>query len=131
MVVDSSAVMAILQGEPESARLTEAIESAAERLISAVSVLEIGILALSRKGERGVAHADALLAAVGLEIVAFDREQAAVAREAFARYGKGRHAAALNFGDCAAYALAAARGLPLLYKGGAFARTDIRPALAP
>lgn len=128
MVVDSSAVLAILQREAEADRLTAALETAAERLISAVSVLEIGILALSRKGERGVAHADAFLAAVGLEIVAFDREQAAVAREAFARYGKGRHPAGLNFGDCAAYALAATRGLPLLFKGQDFARTDIRPA---
>lgn len=129
MVIDTSAIMAILQGEPEARRLAEAIEAADVRLISAVSVLEAGILSESRKGKEGARELDAFIAAAVLEVVSFDDEQAAVAREAFARYGKGRHAASLNFGDCAVYALAATRAMPLLFKGADFAATDLEACL--
>jgi ribonuclease VapC len=125
MVIDTSAVMAILQSEPEARKFSEAIETAALRLISAVSILEAGILVESRKGEDGAWELDTLVAAAALEVVPFDNEQAAVARNAFVRYGKGRHAARLNFGDCAVYALATTRALPLLFKGEDFAATDL------
>lgn len=125
MVIDTSAVMTILQREPEARALAQAIEAANVRLISAVSVLEAGILSESRKGEEGARELDAFIAAAALEVVSFDNEQAAVARDAFARYGKGRHAASLNFGDCAVYALAATRASPLLFKGADFAATDL------
>lgn len=101
------------------------LEDASVRLMSAVSVLEAGILAESRKGEEGALELDAFIGAAALEVVAFDREQAAVAREAFRRYGKGRHLANLNFGDCAVYALAACWAEPLLFKGDDFVATDL------
>jgi ribonuclease VapC len=80
--------------------------------------------------EEGWRDLDALIERAQIEIVPFDTEQAALARTAFLRFGKGRHPAALNCGDCAAYALARARDLPLLYKRADFARTDVRPALS-
>jgi len=130
MVIDTSAVLAILQLELEADELAHAIEEASERLISAVSVLEAGIISLSRRGRGGVQRLESFINTAELEVVAFDGEQCLVAREAFARYGKGRHRAGLNFGDCASYALAATRALPLLFKGNDFAHTDIIPALA-
>jgi len=125
MVIDTSAVMAILQSEPEARRFAEAIETATVRLISAVSILEAGILVESRKGEDGARELDALVAAAALEVIPFDNEQAAIARSAFTQYGEGRHVARLNFGDCAVYALATTRALPLLFKGEGFAATDL------
>lgn len=104
------------------------MEEASERLIS-VSVLEAGIVSLSRRGESGVERLESFIATAELDVVAFDAEQCRAAREAFARYGKGRHPAGLNFGDCASYALAATRALPLLFKGADFAQTDIAAAL--
>ncbi len=128
MVVDTSAVLAILQLEPEAERFARALEQAAERLISAVSVLEAGIISVSRRGPAGARGLDSFIAIAELEVVPFDAEQAGIARDAFNRYGKGRHAASLNFGDCAAYALAATRALPLLYKGADFSMTDVASA---
>jgi ribonuclease VapC len=130
MVVDTSAVLAILQLEPEAERFAHALEQAAERLISSVSVLEAGIISVSRRGQAGVRGLDSFIAIAELKVVPFDAEQAGVARDAFSRYGKGRHAASLNFGDCAAYALAATRALPLLYKGEDFSKTDVSSASA-
>ena len=129
MVLDSSAIIAILELESEAAAFANLIESDAVRLVSAVTVLESGILAEARKGEEGARALDAFLQQAELTVVAFDAEQASIARTAFRRFGKGRHAAGLNFGDCAAYALARSSGEPLLYKGDDFARTDI-PAAA-
>lgn len=82
-----------------------------------------------RFGDRGLSQADQLIDQAEIEIVAFDRAHAAIARDAFKRFGKGHHPAALNFGDCMAYALASATGEPLLYKGADFGLTDIRPAV--
>jgi ribonuclease VapC len=130
IVVDTSAVLAILQLEPEAPTFAHAVESASERLISAVSVLEAGIVSLARRGQPGVQALETFIAAAEFDVVAFDAEQALIARGAFGRYGKGRHPAGLNFGDCASYALAASRGLPLLFKGADFAKTDIAPAIA-
>lgn len=128
MVIDTSAVLAILQREPESARFAALIEADPIRLISAVSVLEAGMIAEVRKGEAGALELDNLLLRGQLQTVPFDAEQAGIARLAFRRFGKGRHPAGLNFGDCAAYALASSRGEPLLFKGEDFPQTDIAPA---
>ncbi len=125
MVVDTSVVLAILQQEEDAQAHAALIEAAETRLISAVSVLEAGILAQSRKGDEGAQALDAFLAAAALEVVPFDLEQSVLAREAFDRFGKGRHAANLNFGDCAVYALAASRAEPLLFKGEDFSATDL------
>ncbi len=95
-----------------------------------MSLLETSlVLARRLGGERSWAPLDSLLSEAKIEIVAFDAEQASLAREAFLKYGAGRHAAGLNFGDCAAYALAKSKGAPLLYKGADFAKTDIVSAL--
>jgi ribonuclease VapC len=125
MVIDTSAIMAILQLEPEAELFATLIEVSPVRLISSVSVLEAGIIAEARKGEAGAQELDALLAQARATISAFDLQQAEVAREAFRRFGKGRHSAALNFGDCAAYALSRVSGEPLLFKGTDFGRTDV------
>jgi ribonuclease VapC len=125
MVVDTSAIMAILRQEPDASAYAQLIETANVRLISAVSVLESGILAISRKGDQGARELDSFLIAAELEVVPFESEQAAVARDAFRRFGKGRHAANLNFGNCAAYALAATHAEPLLFKGNDFSATDL------
>jgi ribonuclease VapC len=124
MVVDSSVVMAVLRREAEAAAFAAAIEQAEVRLISAANVLELGMVAESR-GRAGARELDDFLGRSRFEIVPFDAEQAALARDAFRRFGKGRHRARLDFGDCIAYALSKASGEPLLFKGGDFARTDV------
>lgn len=125
MVIDTSAIVAILAGEPEQVGFIRAIEQAEVRLLSAASWVEASIVIESRYGPAGLHHLDRLLAQAGFETVAVDAEQARIAREAFQRYGKGRNPAALNFGDCFAYALAVARGEPLLFKGNDFSQTDV------
>lgn len=125
MVIDSSALIAILHKEPEAAAFLHAIENATVRLISAVTKLEAGMVALGR-GVVGAETFDRLLDAIDVTVVSFDNHHAAIARDAFARYGKGRHAAGLNFGDCAAYALAIAEAEPLLFKGTDFGATDVQ-----
>jgi ribonuclease VapC len=131
IVVDSSALVAIMRGEPETERFLETIAAADALLLSAVNYLETSMVLAGPKGETAVWRPlDALLARANIEVAAFDREQAQAARLAFLRFGKGRHPAALNFGDCAAYALAKARRAPLLFKGEDFPKTDIAPAIA-
>lgn len=125
MVIDSSALSAILAGEPEQAAFIDAIAAADLRLVSAASHLEASIVLEVRHGSAGVHDLDRLLDRAGCEIVAVDAEQAKIARSAFQRFGKGRHPAGLNFGDCFTYALAVARGEPLLFKGNDFAQTDV------
>jgi ribonuclease VapC len=125
MVFDTSALLAILLDEPERRAFTEAIEAAEGRLLSAASFVETSMILESRHGAEGVRALDRLLAAASIEVVEVDLAQAAAAREAFRRFGKGRHPAGLNFGDCFSYALAKSRGEPLLFKGQDFARTDI------
>jgi ribonuclease VapC len=124
MVVDTSAVMAILQLEAEAQEFAALIDSASVRLISSVSP-GAGILAESRKGSAGAAALDAFLQQASLLTVAFDLAQSAAARDAFRRFGKGRHPAELNLGDCAAYALSRISAEPLLFKGTDFAKTDV------
>ncbi len=125
MVIDTSAILAILQDEPERRAFNEAIESAEPRLMSAASFVEASIVVEVRFGADGIRDLDSFLAKAEVELVPVDREQANVARDAFRRYGKGRHQAGLNFGDCFSYALAAVKAQPLLFKGRDFTETDI------
>lgn len=125
MVVDTSALVAILQQEPEAETFARLIEESSTRLVSAATVLEAGMVAEVRCGKRGADELDHLLLRARFDIVPFDSEQAVIAREAFRRFGKGRHRAGLNLGDCFAYALAKTSGEPLLYKGEDFSETDV------
>lgn len=128
MVIDTSALIAILLDEPERFSMQAAIAAAPRRLLSAVSKLEAGLVLAGRYGEAGALRLDRLLADLAPTIVPFDEQQADIAREAFVRYGKGRHRAGLNFGDCAAYALAISEAEPLLFKGTDFGSTDVEVA---
>ena len=128
MIVDTSALVAILLDEPDAEKLSAAIAANTPRIISAVSALEASIVIESKKGEAGLALLDELLNLAQLEIVAFDDAQQQLARVAYRRYGKGRHPAGLNFGDCCAYALAKVRNEALLFKGNDFNQTDITAA---
>jgi ribonuclease VapC len=125
VVIDTSAVVAILRMEREAARLAEAIEADANRLMSAATLVETGLVIESRYGAAGGRELDVLIAKAGLSIEPVTAEQSDVAREAWRRYGKGRHSAALNFGDCFSYALARTTGEPLLFKGDDFTQTDV------
>jgi ribonuclease VapC len=129
IVVDTSALLAILLMEPEAGRFAEAVVVAEPVLLSAASFLEASILVQSRRGLSLRANLDRLVEECGIEIVPVTRAQALLARDAYARFGLGNHPAGLNFGDCFAYALARERDLPLLFKGNDFARTDLRSAL--
>jgi ribonuclease VapC len=129
MIVDSSALVAILLKEPEALRLADAIAGSSVRWLPASCFLEASMLVLGRGGEEGVRDLDLLIARFRIEIVDFTESQARLARVAFKRYGKGRHPAQLNFGDCMAYALAAETGEELLFKGTDFGQTDITAAL--
>ena len=129
MVVDTSAVLAILQDEPERRRFNEAVEAADSRLMSVATFVEVSIVIESRFGAEGLHHLDLFVDRAGMELVPVDVEQARVARGAFSRFGKGRHRAALNYGDCFSYALAQVMGEPLLYKGEDFSGTDLRSVL--
>ena len=129
MVLDSSAVVAILFDEPERPAFSEAIEADPRRLISAASLLESALLVETRRGESAGRELDLLLHRAAVGTVPVDADQVEIARRAWRRYGKGRHRASLNFGDCFAYALAAATGEALLFKGEDFARTDLVPAV--
>jgi ribonuclease VapC len=125
MVIDTSAVLAILQDEPERREYNEAIEAADSRLVSVASFVEISIVVEARYGADGVQHLDRFLDRAGVKLVPVDSEQGKLARQAFSRFGRGRHRAGLNFGDCFSYALAQALGEPLLYKGEDFSHTDV------
>jgi ribonuclease VapC len=130
IVIDTSAIVAILRNEPEKDRFIDAILLAHPRLMSAVSLQEAGMVLAGRFGDDTAWEAlDALLIVLDMEVVAHDAALARAARNAFLRFGKGRHAARLNFGDCAAFALARTNNLPLLFKGDDFARTDILAAI--
>ncbi len=129
MVIDSSAIVAILFGEEDAERFGAAIESDPTRLMSAASVLEASIVVERELGEEGERELDLLLLRAGIETVAFGEQQLRVARHAFRSYGKGRHAAGLNFGDCFCFAVSKTTGEPLLFKGADFAKTDVVPCL--
>ena len=127
MVIDSSALLAVMQNEPERRQYVEAIEAADTRLMSVATFVEASIILEVRYGADGVRDLDLFLGKAGVELVAVDSEQAHVARRAYGRFGKGRHRAALNYGDCFSYALATVMDEPLLYKGDDFGHTDVRP----
>jgi ribonuclease VapC len=125
MVVDTSALVAILQDEPERRKFNEAIEAAEARSISTASFLETSIILESRFGADGVRDLDLFIAKAQISLLSVDEEQAHVARDGFRKYGKGRHPAGLNYGDCFSYALARSRDEPLLFKGQDFLKTDV------
>lgn len=125
MVIDTSALLAILLGEAEASRFAKAIEDGSPRLLSAANLLEASMVIETRKGEAAGRELDLLIYRAEIDVVPVDQEQAEIARIAWRRYGKGRHPAGLNYGDCFAYALAVATGSPLLFKGDDFARTDV------
>ena len=126
MVIDTSAILAILQNEPEQDAFIEAIESANICLVSAASFFEVSIVILTRYGMDGILDLDLFMAKAGIEISSVDSDQANIARRAFRDFGRGRHPAELNFGDCFSYALAKSLDLPLIFKGNDFSKTDIR-----
>lgn len=125
MVIDTSALVAILQNEPERRTLIETIEAADSRLISVATWVEISIVIETRYGAEGLRDLDRFTTRAGIDTVPVDAEQGQVARDAFSRFGKGRHRAGLNYGDCFSYALAMVAGEPLLFKGDDFGHTDV------
>jgi ribonuclease VapC len=125
MIIDSSAVISLLLGEPEAEAISLAIAGDPKRLMSAFSALESAIVIEAKKGESGGRELDLLLHRAGIVIVSMDAEQWEIARVAWRVYGKGRHPAALNIGDCCSYALAKVSGEPLLFVGADFSKTDI------
>ena len=128
MVIDTSAVVAILFEESDQLRYATAIEAAPMRLVSAVTRVELSFVVEGRKRDAGRERLERFLALIAAEIVAVTPEQATLAIGAFRTFGRGRHPAALNIGDCFSYALASATGYPLLFKGNDFIHTDIRAA---
>ncbi|WP_149540909.1 type II toxin-antitoxin system VapC family toxin [Siccirubricoccus phaeus] len=131
MILDTSVIMAILLDEPEAAAFTEAMTTAEQVGVSAATMVEIGMVAEGRAGPAVRDRLARLLAEARADVIPFTADQAALALEGWRRYGRGRHPAGLNLGDCFAYALARSRGEPLLFKGGDFARTDVKAALPP
>ena len=128
MVIDTSALLAILLQESEAVAFTRAIQSDPIRMLSALSALEASVVIEARKGASGGRDLDLLLHRSRIETVGFSPEQLEMAKAAYRKYGKGRHPAGLNLGDCCAYALAKVSGEPLLAKGNDFPRTDVRMA---
>jgi ribonuclease VapC len=132
MVLDASAVIAVIFDEDEREIFGDIIAASGPLLISAASVFESSLIAAVRKSNpNAAALVDHMLHDLRIEIVPFQAESVADARSAYFRFGKGYHPARLNFADCFSYALAKARGLPLLFNGDDFARTDIVPAWRP
>ncbi len=125
MVLDTSAILAILLLEPDRATFAGAIAGATTRLVSAGTLLELSIVLESRNGAAGATAIDDFILKSRIVVMPFNAEQVAIAREAYRRFGRGRHPAGLNFGDCFAYALSKTSGEPLLFKGDDFARTDV------
>lgn len=126
MVIDTSALVAMLNGEPEAERFEAAVQADRVRLMSTASYLEAAIVIEARFGEPGGRELDLWLHRAAVDLVGVDSDQADAARIAYRMYGKGRHRASLNYGDCFSYALAKVSGQPLLFKGDDFAHTDIR-----
>jgi ribonuclease VapC len=125
MVLDTSAIFSILAREPAADRLVAAIEADDTHLVSVATVVEVTLVLLGRYGEAGEPLLDRFLRGIGAGIIPVDEQQMNVARDAAIRFGRGRHPAALNFGDCFSYALAHVRGEPLLFTGNDFVQTDI------
>lgn len=133
MVIDTSALLAILQDEPERHSFNEAIEADDARSLSTASFLETSMILESRFGADGVRDLDYFIARAQISLLSVDAEQARIARDGFRKYGKGRHPAGLNFGDCFSYALSRSLEQSLLFKGNDFPQTDVErhPASRP
>jgi ribonuclease VapC len=131
MVIDTSAVLAIFLDEPDAPRFEIAIESDSNRFISAASVLEAAIVLGARFGDAGERELDLFLHKAKVQTIAVTEEQVEVGRLAYRAYGRGHHAAGLNFGDCFSYALSKASGEPLLFTGSDFSQTDIEAVALP
>ncbi len=129
MVIDTSAVLSILLGEQDAETFAEAIEHAVDRRISAAAYLEAALVIDNRGDAIAQREFDRFFARSGIQIEPVTFEQARVARAAYRDFGKGRHRAGLNFGDCLSYALARSLDEPLLYKGRDFVHTDVESAL--
>ena len=129
MVVDTSALLAVIFDETEGPAFREAILASESVYLAAPSAVELTMVALGKKGVEGELRARAIVDLGGIQIMAFDASHAILAQQAFRLYGKGRHPAGLNFGDCLSYALAKSLGEPLLFKGNDFRLTDVIPAL--
>jgi ribonuclease VapC len=126
MVLDSSALLAILFSEPKRDAFAAAIDADPVRLLSAATLVECSIVVLARRGPDGLRDLDQLLSRAGIHVEAVDQEQAYIARTAWERFGKGRHVAALNYGDCFSYALSYVTGEALMFAGEDFRRTDVQ-----
>jgi ribonuclease VapC len=124
LVLDPSALIAYLKAEPEATRLQDAMLAASALSLSAASLVEAGMVAEKLRGG-GAIDLDTMLLELQVKIIPFTEEHAGLARSAFRRFGKGRHPAGLNFGDCFSYALARALGEPLLFVGNDFSQTDV------
>jgi ribonuclease VapC len=131
VVVDSSALIALLLEDPGYERVEAALITTDRPVMSAATLLESSMVAHRNIERAGIADLDELVADMGIDCVAVDRSLAVAARDAFTRYGKGIHPAALNFGDCFSYALATARDEPLLFTGEDFSQTDVKVAAPP
>jgi ribonuclease VapC len=129
MVIDTSAIIAILAGEPEKDTFLEHIVSAPEALLSAASYVETGIVV--ERFPDIANQLDSFLLELGIDVTPVTSAQARIAREAYRQFGKGRHPAGLNYGDCFSYALTKTSGHRLLFKGNDFGKTDIESALLP
>ena len=125
MVLDTSAVIAILQSEPAADKLIAALEEADVLRMSAATVLEASVVLFARYGDSGDRELDLFLYRLGVDIIPVTAEQTDLTRAAYRRFGKGQHAARLNFGDCFSYALAKSLGEPLLFTGDDFSKTDV------
>jgi len=128
MVVDSSSIVAILLVELEASAFTLKLSTSYNSSMSAASYVETSLVMARDLGDEGFRRVDKLLRDLSIEIVSVTQQDAQLARAAFLRYGKGRHKAGLNFGDCFSYALAKRLGEPLLFKGDDFSETDIQQA---
>lgn len=125
MVIDTSALAAVLFGESDAFRYTAALDSAPRCFISSFTWFEAAVVTAARKGEAGIRKLHELGSEIGIDCIPFDKGQAEISFDAWLRYGKGRHPAGLNIGDCASYALARTTNNPLLFKGRDFLKTDI------
>lgn len=128
MVIDTSAIVAILRNEPQAAKLERALVASQVRLVPATCVLEARMVLVSRRGEHALAEVDLWLSKIEADIIPVDADLVDLATQAWLIYGKGRHPAALNFADCFSYALAKRADEPLLFIGGDFSRTDVEAA---
>lgn len=129
MVIDSSALLTILLGEPDADAMIAALDADPQRLLCSAHLLETAIVVEARKGPAGGRELDLLLHRAQIQIVNLTAEVAEFARDAWRRWGKGNHAAGLNYCDCCAYALSQQLGEALLFKGGDFAKTDVQKVL--